>query len=168
MAVLFFFFGLLYNPILALVGIFVFFGARGENNMVQQDELLSGFKVKDVMSNDYEVVEPSDNIEKAKDKFIATCDDILLVMEDGTPKGIIRRNEVISTIKERGENIQISEITWSDYDALETNDPLANIMGKIRNHGQSTFPVTENGKIAGVISLDHLQRFLSIRSELSY
>lgn len=168
MAVLFFFLGLLYNPILALVGIFVFFGARGENNMVQQDELLSGFRVKDVMSEDFEAVESTDSIDKAKDKFIATCDDVLLVMENGAPKGIVRRNEVITTIKERGEDIMISEITQSDYDALQSSDPLVNIVGKIRENGQSTFPVTENGHIAGIISLDHLQRFLSIRSELSY
>ncbi len=55
MAVFFFLLGVLYNPFLILIALFIFVSAYGENQMVQQHSLLDGHTVKEAVKIYYTI-----------------------------------------------------------------------------------------------------------------
>lgn len=83
-AVGFFFIGLLINPLLALVAVFIFFGASGEAQMVRQREMLRGLSVRDVMGTKRhtETVTPWHNFGQVFDMVLHGYQDDFPVLDD--------------------------------------------------------------------------------------
>src|SRR4028118_228664 len=99
-AVAFFLFGLLGGQIfLALIAVFIFFGANGEAQMVRQREMLRGLSVSDVMGTKRrtETVTPYHNFGQVLDSVIhGYQEDFPVVDEDGKLLGIITRSEILA------------------------------------------------------------------------
>ena len=69
-AALFFLVGLLYNPFLIFIALFIFLGAFGENRVVQHLELLDGHMVEEAMLIDITTFKPKDSIGSVVNKAI--------------------------------------------------------------------------------------------------
>ena len=99
-ALAFFVFGLISgNFILALIAVFIFFGANGEQQMVRQRETMRGLLVSDVMGTKRrtETITPYHNFGQVFDAVIhGYQEDFPVVNEEGDIVGMITRNEIRS------------------------------------------------------------------------
>jgi len=168
LAIIFFFAGLFFNPFLVLIGVFVFFGARGEHYMVQQTELMRGHHVSEAMITNIKTLESSENIKDVQDQLISSCDDIFAVTHEHEFRGIVRRNDILKALQSSQNGKKIDDLVLRDFDSIKPSDLLSKIVPKIRQHGQSTFPVLEGKELKGLISLDSIQRFLVVQGSLGY
>ncbi len=164
----FFFLGLMYNPILSLIAVFIFFGARGEHFMIQQNELLRGHEAKEAMITDITPIKADEQIDRLSSQLISSCDDVFVVYDGDQLKGIVSRNDILQSLKEYSNGHKVGDLARTDFDSIKTSDKLNKIMPKIREKGQSTFPVFEGEDFKGIVSLDSIQRFISLQSSLSY
>ncbi len=167
-AVFFLIIGLFYNPILILIAVFIFFGAKGEHHMVQQTELLRGHKVSEAMITHFEMVDIRKKISGMTDLLISNSDDIFLVMSNKEFKGIVRRKDLLSAIKEDKTDLTLKDLLRTDFDTVKPTDNLSKILPMIRKHGQSTFPVLDGKEPKGIISLDSIQRYMAVQGALGY
>jgi Zn-dependent protease len=98
----FVFFGLTTgNPILILIGIFVYFGARTENVMVQHLELLKDYTVQSAMITNFVTLSTTDTVKDAADKLLSGSDQDLIVVENGQAVGIMTRALIINSLREK-------------------------------------------------------------------
>jgi Zn-dependent protease len=99
-AVAFFLVGLLGgNVLLALVAVFIFFGASGESQMVRQRELTRGLTVSDVMGTKprTETVTPYHTFGQVLDSVIhGYQEDFPVLDEGGNLVGMLTRNEIMT------------------------------------------------------------------------
>src|SRR6185503_8431175 len=58
------------NPMMLLVALFVFFGARAEASVVQVTDSLSGMRVQDAMMTNFRVLKTDDALQVAADELI--------------------------------------------------------------------------------------------------
>lgn len=168
LAVVFFFTGLFFNPFLLLIGVFVFFGARGENMMVQQYEVLRNHRVEEAMITDLQTLDQRTTLKDASEHLLSSCDDTFVIADDGDIKGFVTRELIMKGLKDHKESTQLKELIDKDYMHVKSGDKLSRIMELIQSNKQSLYPVMDNGKVKGIVNMGSLQRFIAIQSALHY
>lgn len=165
-AVIFFILGLMNNPFLALIAVFIFFGARSENYAVQSEELLSGYEVQDAMMTNYLVLSPNETIDSAIRKMVSGPDIDLLVIEDNNVQGIVTREKLISKSKERNSHeILVKDIMTRNFKVLEEHNKLSDTYLMLQRTKNRLFPVLRNKELAGVINLEKIQNFIMMKAK---
>jgi len=167
-ALIFFFFGLFYNPFLALIGVFIFFGAQSENILIQQLSILRGHKVRDAMMTNITVLDPGDTIKNVVDLILAGTERDFIVADDQHAVGIIYNADLMRAIRDRSNSKQVRDIMVSDFTSVSTNDDLAEIFRKAHTDKKSFFPVIDNGKLLGAIDLTNINEFMVFKSPINY
>lgn len=165
-ALLFFFFGLFYNPFLALIGVFVFFGAQGENIMIQQLALLRGYRAKDAMMTNITLLDPDDSLEDVINAILAGAERDFIVTngDGGNTVGIVYNQDVIKAMKSKGNQVRVKDIMQTDFDSVKAYEDLADIFRKAQMGKKSFFPVIENNRLIGAIDLMNINEFMVFRS----
>jgi Zn-dependent protease len=165
----FVFFGLTSgNPIMILIGIFVYFGARTENVMVQHLELLRDFTVQNAMITNFVTLSPSDTVKDAADKLLSGTDQDLIVVDNGQAVGIMTRGHIISSLRENQAAVAVSEIMERTFDTVAVHDRLTEVYSNAQRKKNAFYPVVEGNRLIGVIDMNNIQEFVLIRSAINY
>ncbi len=156
------------NPILVLIGIFIFFGAQSESVVVQQLEFLKGHTVREAMMTKFITLSPPETVRDAADKLLAGSDQDLIVVENDEAVGIMTRALIINSLKEGRANTPVSEIMLREFGRLDINEKLTNAYTYSQQRKNAFFPVLENNKLRGVIDMANIHEFVMIQSALNY
>ena len=118
-AAAFFLLGLLGgNFLLALIAVFIFFGATGEAQMVRQRELTRGLLVSDVMGTRprLETVTPYHTFGQVLDSVIhGYQEDFPVVDENGKLVGMLTRNEIMTAAHSPERYASVRDLMKSDF-----------------------------------------------------
>lgn len=163
-----FLFGLFYNPILVLIAIFVYFGAHGENVMVQQLTLLRDHKVKDAMMTDITTLSPDDTLEHVIDVVLAGAERDFVVTSNGNIEGVLFQSDMREAIEKKKTDMQVKEMMHKDFETMVYDEDLTEIYRKIRSTKEQFFPVLKNGQLAGAIDMSNISEFMTFRASLDF
>lgn len=160
-AFLFFMVGLLYGQyLLALIAVFIFFGAGGEAQMVRQRELMRGLSVSDVMGTKRrtETITPWHNFGQVLDAVIhGYQEDFPVVDEDGKLLGIITRNEILAAAHSPDKYSMVRDLMKTD---VPTISPAADLFKDgyriLQESGLRAIPVVENGELVGMLTAEDI------------
>ncbi|WP_119066029.1 site-2 protease family protein [Rubrobacter indicoceani] len=166
-AVGFFLFGLFTNPLLALVAVFIFFGASGEAQMVRQREMLRGLSVRDVMGTKRrtETVTPWHNFGQVFDAVLhGYQDDFPVVDDDGRLVGMITRTEISAAAHSPDRFSTVRDLMKTDVPTISPNaDLFADAQKILQENNLRAIPVVENGELAGMLTIDDIGQASLIR-----
>ena len=165
MAVLLFLIGLLYNPFLIFIAIFISLGAFGENQMLQQLALLDDHTVEEAMLLHITTFKPQDSIDIVVNKIISGTETNFLVVEDQIIKGILTHNTIIEN---SSKTVLVGDIMNKNFKTVNSSDKLKTIYQLIFNNKQDLFPVINNGKLIGAIDATNLNEYIVLQSKLVY
>lgn len=168
LAFLFFIFGLFYSVILAVIAVFIYFGAHSENITVQQLGLMEGNKVRDAMITKFSVLQPDSTLSDAVDKILDTTEQNFVIASNGDIKGILYMDDLASALKQGGKEIPVKEVMDTSFKTLEADKPLSDVYRSIQQSGKNFFPVREDGDIVGVVDMNNINEFLTLRAEYDY
>ncbi len=160
--------GLFGNPMLVLIGIFIFFGAQSENVVVQQLEFLKGHTVREAMMTNFLTLSPQDTVRVAADRLLAGSDQDLIVVENDEAVGIMTRALIINSLKENLTETPVSEVMMREFGQLDINDKLTNAYAISQQRKNAFYPVVENNKLRGVIDMTNIHEFVMIQSAMRY
>jgi Zn-dependent protease len=165
--VAFIIFGLFGNLILALIGVFVIDGARSENAMVQQQEVLHGHKVQEAMRTHYTTLERDATLETAIEKLLAGSENDFIVLDNKQPHGVLTKERLVRAVQEhKDQSLEVSRFALSNIKSLEVNDKLneaAKTLQQDRNR-QKVFPVYDGDSLLGVLDGENLHEFIMVQS----
>lgn len=163
-AVLFFMLGLLYNPFLVLIALFIFIGAYAENKMVQQISILKGHKVKEAMLTNITLLKPENTIQDVIEILLAGTEKDFVVLSDDHIVGILYHKDIISHGKQG--SLLVGEIMNRSFKTIEESSEIKDIFSFIKKDRKSFFPVTRNQKLVGAIDMSNIGEFILIQSNL--
>lgn len=163
-----FFYGLLVNPILILIAIFVFFGAKGENMMIQQLSLLKDHKLREAMMTDITVFHPDDTLEDVIEKILSGTERDFVVADQNEVMGILLQGDLIQAMKNRNTDISVSEIMRKEFSILNADTLMTEIYRIVYTTDKQFFPVYENGRLAGAIDMNNINEFMIFRAPLDF
>ncbi len=166
-AMVFLLLGMLFNPFLILIALFVFLGAYGENKMVQQLSLLKGHTVKEAMLTQITFVQPDDPIEKVVGLILSGTEKDFIVTENDKPVGVLTNASIIKNAKNKKE--QVRAIMDTEFKTMNWNAPLKEVFRTIDVKKAYYFPVLDNrGQLVGAIDMVNINEFILLQSKLDY
>ncbi|MBA2691292.1 MAG: site-2 protease family protein [Rubrobacter sp.] len=159
-AVGFFLVGLLVNPLLALVAVFIFFGASGEAQMVRQRETMRGLNVRDVMGTKRrtETVTPWHTFGQVLDAVIHGYQEDFPVLDDeGKLVGLITRQEIMAAAHSPERFMNVRDLMKTDFPTISPDADLFTEGNKMmQESGIRAIPVVENGELAGMLTYEDI------------
>jgi Zn-dependent protease len=155
----FFLIGLLSgNLLLALVAVFIFFGASGEAQMVRQHEQTRGLSVSDVMGTKphTETVTPHHTFGQVLDSVIhGYQEDFPVVDESGNLVGMLTRDEIMAAAHSPGRYSSVRDLMKTNVPTISSR---ADLFGEglpiLQQSGLRALPVTENGELVGMLTIE--------------
>jgi Zn-dependent protease/CBS domain-containing protein len=159
LAAAFFLIGLLGgNLLLALVAVFIFFGATGEAQMVREHEQTRGLTVSDVMGTKprTETVTPSHSFGQVLDSVVhGYQEDFPVVDEGGNLVGMLTRDEIMAAAHSPERYSSVRDLMKTSVPTISSR---AGLFGEglpiLQQSGLRAVPVTENGELVGMLTIE--------------
>jgi stage IV sporulation protein FB len=158
-AAVFFLIGLLSGDILlALVAVFIFFGASGEAQMVKQRELTSRLTVSDVMGTKprTETVTPNHTFGQLLDSVIhGYQEDFPVVDEGGNLVAMLTRDDIMTAAHSPERYSSVRDLMKTNVPTVSSQaDLFEDGLRILQQSGSRALPVTENGELIGMLTLE--------------
>jgi Zn-dependent protease/CBS domain-containing protein len=167
-AAAFFLIGLLTgNLLLALIAVFIFFGAGGEAQMVRQREQMRGLSVSDVMGSRRrtETVTPYHTFGQVLDMVIhGYQEDFPVVDEEENLVGIITRNEIMTAAHSPDRYASVRDVMKTDFPTISPDADLFTDGARIlQESGLRALPVVKAGDLVGMLTMDDIGQAALLR-----
>jgi CBS domain-containing protein len=154
-------FGIFFNFILILVAIFIYIGADQEYRTIMVSSMLEGLNVKDIMTRDVATLNPDTPVSEALNIMFQQRHMGYPVMDDDQLAGIITFDD-ISRIPDDKRNIPVKDIMSKNLILANPDEPVFNSFEKISRNNIGRLPVTENGKLVGIISKTDIMKAIKM------
>jgi Zn-dependent protease/CBS domain-containing protein len=157
-AAAFFLVGLLSGDfLLALVAVFIFFGASGEAQMVRQRELTRGLTVSDVMGTKHrtETVTPNHTFGQVLELVLHGYQEDFPVLDDGKLVGVLTRNEIMTAAHSPERYSSVRDLMKTNVPTISSQaDLFEDGLRILQQSGLRALPVTENGELVGMLTIE--------------
>ena len=162
LAALFVVAGLALNPILALIGVFVWFASSVESANVHLHALVAGAPVRDAMITALDPLDAELPIELAAERMLARGVDVAPIVREGRAIGIGTSEDVAGLLALKGGAAQVGTIAHP-VPVLGPDDSVERALDDLEEVRDQTALVCDRGALIGMLSLDQIESFASIR-----
>ena len=166
MALLFGFLGLVGNPFLLFIALFVWIGAAQEASLVQMKSALGGIPVGRAMLTDFRSLEPGDRISRAVELILAGSQQDFPVVDGGRVVGVLTRSDLLKALPARGADVVVSEVMQRQFQLVDSSDMLESAMLRLQECACHTIPVQHGGRVVGLLTMDNVGEFVAIQAAL--
>jgi len=165
-ALIFGFLGLLTDPFLVFIALFVWMGASGEAAMVQMRTSLGGIPVQRVMLTQFRTLQPHDTLAQATEYMLAGWQQDFPVVFGDHVLGVLRREDLVRAIAQGGTSLAVREAMRRDFEAIDSHDMLEQAVQVLQRCGCRSLPVLHNGELVGMLTMENVGEFMMIQSAL--
>ncbi len=158
--------GLLFNPILVFLALFLFIGNYSENNLVHQLALLKGYKVSDALLEDITTFEPNDTMEAIVKVILTGSETNFIVVKDNAIVGLLYHTDIIKNSNNR--TLLVKDLMTTTFKTIQVDEKLSVAYGLLQNEPNPFFPVMEKDNIVGAIDFSNLHEFLLMEAKLEH
>lgn len=154
--------GLTWNPMLALIGVFIWFAASQESASLALHSILAGAHVGDAMIRTLDVVEADEPIEVTADRMLADGHHALAVIENGRLAGVVTATELAAELARPSSHRTVAEVMRRDAPVLDPDDPLESTLETLQRSDVAL--VVEGGGLVGLLTLDQIGTYASFHA----
>ncbi len=166
MALLFGLAGLLGNPTLLFIALFVWIGASQEANLVQLRNAISGIPVAQAMLTDFHHLSPNDTLQRMADLILAGYQHDFPVIENDRLIGIVTRDDFLSALTRGGPTVLVTTIMRSNLPEVDSHEMIENALLRMQEESLPILPVTHAGRLVGLITNENIAEYFMIRNAL--
>jgi len=163
-AVVFVFLGVLYNPFLILIGLFVIFSAQMEAESLIFKNLLKGYTVRNVVMKEYKTIEADEHLKNAIAIILHSEHKKFLITQDNRIVGTLNKDQIIKALSEKGDEALIFDVMDRELSYIDINTPLENIIERVYEKKSAVLLVKEKDELVGILEADNLSEFVLINS----
>ncbi len=158
--------GLLYNPLLVLIALFVWLGAAGESSATQMRTMLSGVNVERVMIRDVRTLAPSDTLDTALRHILEGFQTDFPVVENGNVVGVLTRAGLLSGLAREGREAPVANSMEKSFRTADSGEPVESAIARLGDCRCRTMPVLSDGHLRGVLTMDNVGEYVMIEAAL--
>jgi predicted transcriptional regulator len=154
---------------IAFIGWFLLQAAGATYMQVRAGSLLSGIKVRDLMSRDCAITRPDTSLQEfVHNELMRTGRRCFLVMDNGVLKGLITANEVRSIDPKDWyfKNVASVMLPADKIHSVSPDTPAREALETLLRENVNQLPVMSRGRIEGVITQGQILQAMRSRSEL--
>ena len=164
MAILFGFVGLLGNPILIFIALFVWIGAGQEASMVQMKSALAGIPVQRAMLTHFRTLTPASTLGDAVDLVLTGSQQDFPVVTGGQIEGILTRTDLLAALAREGREAPVAGAMRRECPLADASEMLESVLARLQSGDCHTLAVTDDGRLIGLVTRDNVGEFLMIQA----
>ena len=164
-AILLFFFGIFFNWWMALIAIFIYLGAEGEERMVAVRSSLGKSSVKLAMLTDVHTVSPDETVGEVLERICHGLQQDFPVVEGGEVVGILSREAIFSALHKHEKSTRVKDVMQKDFVSTTEDTSLSEIYKTMIAHRLHVMPVMKDKKLKGMINLEQIGKYHMICQE---
>ena len=165
-AVFFGLIGLFYNPMLLFIALFVWIGAAQEASTAQMKSAIGGIPVRQAMLTDFKTLHKGDSLERAVELTLAGSQKDFPVVSNGHIEGILTQTDLLKALSARAQHPTVTSAMQKNFITVDSLEMLESAFAKLKDCNCHTLPVTLNGKLAGLLTMDNLGEYMRIQAAL--
>ena len=150
--------GLLYNPLLVLVALFVYVAAAQEAQAVQMHALAERIPVSAAMLTGYRALPAAATLAEAADALLTTSEHEFPVVDaDGRALGVLTRAALLSGLEAGGPDAPVSGVMRGGVPPATRATPLDEAVRRMEEARVPALPVVDDdGRLVGLLTPDNV------------
>jgi Zn-dependent protease/predicted transcriptional regulator len=165
-AFLFGFAGLLTDPFLVFIALFVWMGAEQESAAAQMHNTLGGIPVQQAMLTHFRVVQPDDPLSKAVDHVLDGWQQDFPVVFGDRVLGMLTRAHLMRVLAQGGIETPVRAAMNREFITTDSHEMLEKALAAMREAKCRSIPVLHDDKLVGLLTMDHVGELLTIQTAL--
>jgi len=159
--------GLLFNPLLAFIALFVYLGASGESSSVQLREATEGVPVRSAMLTDFTPVRPDARLVEAAEHVLRTPQRAFPVIGDGGLVGLLTGEDIIKGLKDMGNGARVADVMQSPPQRVPEGIPLSQALEIMQSRQCRPLLVVDAwDEPVGILTCEHVGEFVTVQAAL--
>lgn len=158
--------GLLYNPFLIFIALFVWIGAAAEANLEQVRSTLSGIDVGQTMLTNFQVLSPDDSLGRAVTLTLAGSQKDFPVLDDGDVVGVLEQEDLLMGLQQSGEHVRVGEFMQRKVQRAEIKEHLEKVLQRLQSCHCRLLLVVDAGHLVGIVNMDNITELMAIQTAL--
>jgi stage IV sporulation protein FB len=162
------FIGLLGNPILIFIAIFVYLAASAEAQLVALRAASTGVPVTAAMMTQFATLTPDTHIDEAVETLLRTSQNEFPVVDgDGRLVGLLDRSHMIRALKQLGPDARVGDVMTAPVPTIGHRQLLDEAFRLLQAKEAPAVGVVDgDGKLAGLITSETLAEMLLVRDAM--
>src|ERR1700737_1315358 len=167
-AFVFGFLGLLWNPFLIFIALFVYIGASQEAALAQMRDVSRRFPVSSAMVREFRSLPESATLQEAVDALLATSQhDFPVLDESGKVAGILTRHDLIAALRKNNPAIRVGDAMRRDIPTVTTGTRLEEAFRIMQECNCPAVPVLDSMKrLVGLLTPENVSELMMVQSAL--
>ncbi|MFN4143216.1 site-2 protease family protein [Aestuariivirga sp.] len=164
-AFLFVLLGLFYNPILMLIGIFIYFAATAEEQQSSFTGFASQLRVRDAMEPSPILLESTQPLTRAIEALLSSPQKEYPVLDAGSRiVGLLDRDAMILGLRDRGSAVSVGEVMRAS-EPLRAEQTLIDAFTAMRGRGvKAEVVIDAEGRPVGILTHDNIAEMMMVES----
>jgi Zn-dependent protease/CBS domain-containing protein len=162
------FIGLMVNPILIFIAIFVYLAASSESHLVALRAASRGVPVSYAMMTQFATLSPEAHIDEAVQTLLQTSQGEFPVVDSvGKPVGVLGRADLIRTIKTRGPDARVADAMSAEIPTVSHRATLEQAFKLLQQKSAPAVGVTDStGKLVGFVTSETIAEMMMLHEAL--
>jgi Zn-dependent protease/CBS domain-containing protein len=167
-AFVFGFIGLLWNPFLLFIALFVYIGASQEAALAQMKDVSRRFPVSSAMVREFRSLPLTATLQEAVDALLATSQhDFPVVDENGGVAGMLTRHDLISALRKDDPAIRVGDVMRRDIPTVTTGTRFEEAFRIMQECNCPAVPVLDSMKrLVGLLTPENVSELMMVQSAL--
>jgi len=154
--------GMMYNPFLLFIAVFIYFGASIEGNAEQLRSSLGHASARHAMLREFHTLSPHDSLARAVELTLAGSQKDFPVGYHNELSKVLHYGDLVRGLQERGEHARVSELPLQDIHSVDINTPLEKVLESMQGDPRQTICVTDSGQVVGLLNLANIMEMIKI------
>jgi CBS domain-containing protein/Zn-dependent protease len=153
------------SPWLFIAGFFIMIGAPIEEQGAFFQSVVDTVHMREVMLTDFATLSPSDTLAGALARCVHSLQEDFPVVRGPQLVGIISRQRIVDALRNDGDGYVQSAMSKA-FQVARPEDTLGTTIRRISaGRGLALIPVTESGRVVGIVSVQNLMSSMSLLAE---
>jgi stage IV sporulation protein FB len=157
------------KPLLAMVALFVFFGAQSEAAHAQMRSVSNGLRVRDAMITHFEALPHNSTLHAACEAVLTSSQhDFPVVNSSGSVCGVLTRDDLIAALRHTGADTPVAEIMRTNVPQVHEMMFFDRAFRLMQEAETPALPVVDStGRLVGIFTSENVGEFMMIHSALA-
>src|SRR5438552_4014591 len=167
-AFIFGFIGLLWNPFLLFIALFVYIGASQEAALAQMKDVSRRFPVSSAMVREFRTLSGDATLQEAVDALLATSQhDYPVVDDSGNVAGLLTRQDLIAALRKNDPALRVGDVMRRDIPTVTTGTRFEEAFRIMQECNCPAVPVLDRMKrLVGLLTPENVTELMMVQSAM--
>jgi Zn-dependent protease/CBS domain-containing protein len=157
--------GLMGNPFLLLIAVFIYLAASGEAGYAQMQDVTRGMRAREAMVSVFESLPANADADAAARLLLSTTQGEFPVIDGGgLLRGFVTRDNLVQALRDKGGSTPVVDFMLRDIPVVSAESPLEDAFQMLQRRQTPIVAVNDaGGKFGGYIELQNLGELFLLR-----